>query len=219
MLILFDIDDTLLDHGRAERAAAGRLHGRIGSVEPLDDFLAKWSAALERHYPRYLAGEVSLIEQRRGRLRETVDRNLTDAAADGLYLEYFADYEQTWSLFSDVLPCLDRLAGHRLGVISNGQVEQQRRKLSQTGILDRFQLIVVSEQFGRAKPDPAIFRHACEAAGVRPAEAIYVGDRYDVDAQAARAAGLHGIWLDRRAASGTDHLPPIITSLEKLLVE
>jgi putative hydrolase of the HAD superfamily len=216
MLILFDIDDTLLDHSTAMQAAATRLHRHVGAADSLDSFVARWSAALEHHYSRYLAGAVTLEGQRRDRLREVVDPALTDDDADRMFAEYAAGYESAWSLFADAVPCLDDLAEHQLGIISNGYGDQQRRKLSQTGILDRFQCVVISDDFGCAKPDAAIFRHACDEVGESPAGAVYIGDRYDVDAEGARAAGLRGIWLDRRSQSGPDHAPPIIQSLSLL---
>jgi putative hydrolase of the HAD superfamily len=216
MLVLFDIDDTLLDHGAAERSAATLLHKRVSAPVPLEDFLVRWATALERHFARYLAEEVSYQGQRRDRVREVVDSSLSDEAADRLFADYLANYEAGWSLFSDVLPCLDSLSQHRLGVISNGQGHQQRRKLAQTGILDRFECLVISEECGCAKPDATIFLRACAQVGESPANSVYVGDRYDLDAQAARTAGLRGIWLDRNERATAENAPPIIGSLDRL---
>jgi putative hydrolase of the HAD superfamily len=216
MLVLFDIDDTLLDHGVSEHSATTLLHQQIGAAAPFDEFFAKWTAASERHFARYLAGEVSMDAQRRDRMREMVDAELSDETADRLFAGYLETYEAGWSLYPDVLPCLDSLAQHRLGVISNGQGALQRRKLTQTGIADRFGCVVISADFGRAKPDPAIFLRACAELGESPANSVYVGDRYDLDAQGARAAGLQGVWLDRKRGATAEHLPPIIASLESL---
>ncbi|MDF2808213.1 MAG: haloacid dehalogenase, partial [Cellulosimicrobium sp.] len=47
------------------------------------------------------------------------------------------------------------------------------------------------------KPDPRVFAEACARLGTDPARTAYVGDELDVDARAARAAGLVGVWLDR----------------------
>jgi putative hydrolase of the HAD superfamily len=216
MLILFDIDDTLLDHKSAERRAATLLYKSVEPPFSLEEFLVKWAAALERHFSRYLAGEVSYQGQRRDRVREVVESSLSDEAADRVFADYLVTYEASWSLFSDVLPCLDSLSEHRLGVISNGQGHQQRRKLAQTGILDRFQCLVISEECGIAKPDTAIFICACAQLGESSANSVYVGDRYELDAQAARTAGLRGIWLDRDKQSTAQHAPPIIESLNQL---
>jgi putative hydrolase of the HAD superfamily len=216
MLILFDIDDTLLDHSSASQRAAATLHQKIGASISQGEFVAKWADALERHYARYLAGEVSHKGQRRDRVRDVIDPSLSDDAADRTFAQYLDAYEAGWSLFSDVLPCLNSLSPHRLGVISNGPEQQQRRKLVQTGIVDRFACIVTSDEYGFAKPDPRIFRHACAQAGELPENSIYVGDRYHVDALAARAAGLSGVWLDRHQALSRNHAPPIIDSLVAL---
>src|SRR6266508_3993506 len=125
MLILFDIDDTLLDHGTSAWLAATSLHQRVGSALSPDEFCAQWTDALERHFARYLAGEVCYEGQRRARVREVIDPGLSDDEADRVIETYIAAYEAGWSLFADVIPCLDRLSGCRLGVISNGQGEQQ----------------------------------------------------------------------------------------------
>jgi putative hydrolase of the HAD superfamily len=217
MLILFDIDDTLVDHTGAATAGARVLHESVGSPLQRDEFLTRWGEALERNYDRYLAGELTLPELRRERVRDVVDRALTDAAADRLADIYQSGYEAGWSLFPDVTACLDRLASsHSLGIISNGDTRQQRNKLTAAGIAERFACILISEECGHSKPSKEIFLRACQIAGEPVTNAIYVGDRYDVDAEGARAAGLAGVWLDRRARATSDHLPPVIRGLDEL---
>ncbi len=218
MVVLFDIDETLLDHRTTERAAATALHRIAMVTRPVGDFVAAWSDALERHFRRYLAGELSYEDQRRARVREVVDATLDDEAADRLLMHYLDAYLAGSTLFPDVLPCLDRLArgGHRLGIISNGQSDHQRTKLTRCGIADRFEHILISEECGHHKPAPEIFAQACARMGEPPARAVYVGDRYDVDAEGARRAGLRGIWLDRHARAGAEHEAPIISSLDEL---
>jgi putative hydrolase of the HAD superfamily len=55
------------------------------------------------------------------------------------------------------------------------------------------------------KPDPAIFRAALQKLGVAPSEAIHVGDLPAVDFAGARAAGIHGILVDRRKQLAPSH--------------
>ena len=216
MLVLFDIDETLLDHRTTERAAATALHRSTASARPLEEFLAAWSDALERNFQRYLAGELSYEEQRRARVREVIAPALTDDAIDRLLAAYLDAYLNSSSPFPDVLPCLDRLSGHRLGIVSNGDTSHQRTKLARTGIADRFECIVISSECGHAKPAREIFLEACARLGESPASAVHIGDRYDLDAEGARRAGLRGIWLDRSGLACAEHQPPIISSLAEL---
>jgi putative hydrolase of the HAD superfamily len=218
MLVLFDVDDTLLDHSAASRSAAIALHRTLDTAIGVDDFVTSWSAALDRHYERYLRGEIDFNEQRRARVRDTVGSSLSNDDADEVFSRYLAAYENSWRLFPDVLGCLDRLSACRLGVISNGSVGQQRKKLSRTGIADRFACVVISDECGWTKPSAEIFHYACRIAGETPRDSAYIGDRYDTDAEPARRAGLVGIWLDRRHVRTSRHQDPVINTLEQLSV-
>ena len=214
--ILFDIDATLMDHDEAFRAGTAALHGHSGADADLAAFTARWSAAHRRNFDRFLAGALTHEEQRRARVRDTFGESVTDAEAERLFGVYIGAYENAWVLFDDALHCLDALSSYRLGVISNGQAAQQRAKLARLGIADRFAHVTISQDCGAAKPDPRIFRHACELCGIEPAAAVYVGDRYDVDAEGARRAGLTGVWLDRTRTASLRHVGPLIHSLAEL---
>lgn len=185
---LFDLDDALFAHAEAMRTA-------VGSASAFD----RWHALEEHHYHRYLAGELTFIEQRLARVRDFVGHPLTDDEAADWYAEYFARYRAAWSLHGDALPCLSLLAGAgvRLGLITNGERSFQQEKLDATGVTRLLEHIVASGEIGATKPDPRIFSAACGAFGVAPERALYVGDRFETDALGAAGAGLAGVWLDR----------------------
>ena len=67
----------------------------------------------------------------------------------------------------------------------------------QLGLPNWLQLIVTSQEVGFTKPHPKIFQAAIKRAGVKPSEAIYVGDQYQYDIVGANEAGMRGILLDR----------------------
>ena len=152
--VFFDIDDTLVQHTAAIHAATVALHGRLVPHVPFEEFHGRWKAAHARHYPRFLRGESSYLESSRNRVREGIDPAITDAAADEIFTTYLADYESGWTLYDDVVPCLDKLRHVPLGIISNGRTTEQHRKLSTLGVADRFKCVCVSEDVGIAKPDP-----------------------------------------------------------------
>ena len=63
-----------------------------------------------------------------------------------------------------------------------------------------------------AKPDPRAFELACVHFGVPARAAVYIGDWLEVDALAATAAGLRGIWLNRTG----DAVPPRVQAVDNL---
>ena len=85
----------------------------------------------------------------------------------------------------------------------------RQAKLRRTGLDRHFEVVMTSSTLGAAKPCPEAFLLACELLSADPAPVAHVGDRLDVDAQAATAAGLRGTWLDRDGRGGGDHIPTI----------
>jgi len=217
--VFFDIDDTLVQHTAAMKAATVALHGRLAADVPFEEFHARWKAAHATHYPRFLRGEKSYAESARARVRDAVDPAITDAAADEIFATYLSEYESGWALYDDVIPCLDKLRHVPLGVISNGRTIEQKRKLKTLGVADRFSCVCVSEDLGIAKPASEIFLHACRELRVAPGDALYVGDQYELDACAASAAGLQSVWLNRRETQRQDCKVPAIGSLDGLTME
>ena len=200
MVILFDVDDTLIDHSSAERKAALLFYRRFcDQLAGLDDvsFCMRWHAAAERHFAAYNAGECSYQEQRRRRIREFLGPALSDQAADELFTVYLVNYEASLALFPDALPCLDVLRG-RLGIISNNGSDATWLKLERMQIADRFAVVVTPDTIGVSKPDRRIFEAACARLDVSPGGAAFVGDKLTTDARAAANAGLTGVWLNRQ---------------------
>jgi len=64
------------------------------------------------------------------------------------------------------------------------------------GLTAYFDFILSAGEVNSWKPDPEIFHHAVERAGIRPEAAIYVGDNYFADIVGARGAGLVPVLYD-----------------------
>ena len=221
MVIFFDIDGTLLDNARAERLAAGAFQRDHCGLFPesSQEFVARWGQITQRHIQRYLAGEITFQGQRRARLQELFKRHRTidDDEADKLFASYLKQYEENWKLFPDVKPCLKDLSGETMGIISNGDSEQQRQKLTTLGISGCFAIVVISGEIGISKPDSGIFRAACQAANESPEACWYVGDSFRTDVLGSRQVGMRGVWLNRSGnESAIDNNYVTISSLSEL---
>jgi putative hydrolase of the HAD superfamily len=80
--------------------------------------------------------------------------------------------------------------GYKIGLISNvnsrGQVPLN---LTQYGIIQYFNPIVLSSEYKRRKPDPSIFHYAARLSNTPASECIYIGDRIARDVLGAKRAG------------------------------
>jgi 5'-nucleotidase len=81
--------------------------------------------------------------------------------------------------------------------------------LRAAGVAELFDVIVVSDEIGWRKPRPEIFEAALERLGVAPREALFVGDRADIDVVGAQRMGMAVAWVNRdRTPLPTGIAPP-----------
>ena len=232
--VLFDVDDTLVDTRGAfgdALVAVGRHYLPPGLADArADELLTVWRADRGDHYRAYTRGELSFTEQRRLRandLHRIFGGPPLDGAAFAVWDEAFERaFADGWRAHPDAPPVVDRLlaAGLRVGALSNAGVAYQVDKLARVGLGDRVPMLVGIDTLDLGKPHPEVFVAAAGRLGTEPARTVYVGDELDIDAAAARAAGLVGIWLDRpgvRRVTVTDEEiaaagVPVITTLAEL---
>ena len=120
------------------------------------------------------------------------------------------------------LDVLEQLASRfRLGLVSNfDHGPTARRILADHGITGFFAAIVISDDFGRRKPHPAIFAAALRELGVALEDALFIGDSISDDVVGAQNARLKVVWLNpKRRPLPPDVKPPEyeITELRELL--
>jgi len=83
--------------------------------------------------------------------------------------------------------------GLKLGVITDGITIKQWEKLIRLGIVDFFDDVITSEEFGLGKPNIEFFEYGINKMNLNPDETIYVGDRVDRDIIPAKKVGMRTI--------------------------
>lgn len=206
--VFFDLDDTLLDHRHAERAALADLHVTFGDhvghhalAHLHTSYRASNSGAL---WADYGAGRISSAELKK--LRS--ERFLAAVGAAGLDPLAFSDayldrYAAHWTWAAGARDAFHATADRLpVGILTNGFREQQRGKLARfPEIARRAAVVVVSEEVGVAKPHRGVFDHALGEASravgraLAPAEVVLVGDSLASDVEGARGAGWQAVWV------------------------
>lgn len=219
--VLFDLDDTLWPIVpvivRAESILFDWLtaHAPRVAQQFTIEGLRKRRLALLAKNPRYA---INLRELRHAALCEVFASCGEDPGKVDHAMQVFSEARNSVTPFEDVHPTLARLHGRvALGSVSNGVAD-----LDAIGMAHYFQTSIAAHSFGSAKPDPAIFHAACEALGVAPAEAVYIGDDPVLDVEGAQQAGMLAVWMNRSALQPRrilpDHIEPdaVCTTLYEL---
>ena len=211
--VIFDLDGTLLDRHRSFELFARDQWRR---------FAAALHPASEEEYVRALVERDREGYGHRGALfADTVMHyGLPAALADTLRRDFRDGFAGACVLFPDAMPTLEalRAAGFTLGLITNGSVGMQSRKLESLALRPLFDTVLISDAEGVHKPDPEIFRRALERLGVDAAQACYVGNHPDVDVAGARAAGVKAIWRRDPFFPDPDEADAVIEELAELLI-
>jgi putative hydrolase of the HAD superfamily len=113
----------------------------------------------------------------------------------------YREHDPAIKPFPEVAPLLSSFKGrYLLGLVSDGYLDVQRRKLRALGLAEWFDVTVFSDEWGREawKPSPCAFQILLERFGHLPGEeAVYVGDNPAKDFLAARKAGMTSVHVRR----------------------
>jgi len=222
--VLFDLFDTLVrfDRDRLPRVEIrGRtVHSTVGLLHPI---LAAWapSVTLEALYTALTdswkeAERRRAIDHREVAATERFEHlfrclSLDPAACPAdLVTSLLEAHRRELSRAAEFPahhgPLLADLARrYRLAVVSNFDYSPTALGiLQEAGVVDLFATVVVSDAVGWRKPAPVIFHQALEQLGVGPGQALFVGDRADIDVAGARGIGMPVAWIN----PARDPLPP-----------
>lgn len=188
---LFDLDNTLWDRDAAIRATGRLLHETwpaVRAAASADEAEAKFAAFDERG----LAGRERLIART---LEEWPGIGLSHEALAAWYLQAS---RAVLPQDPDVFPLLHDLnvAGVPWGIVTNGPSSGQHLTIRSRGLEGLTGCVVVSEEAGCRKPDPAIFHVALDCLGMPASrDVLFVGDDVAADMVGAQGVGLSTAWV------------------------
>jgi putative hydrolase of the HAD superfamily len=204
--ILFDLDFTLVDNDVGWRrlwpAVAERFAERYPGFDP-EEFESRSYEFADRHYQLLLRGDIDYDTYRRDYVRHGVEP--WGELEDDLYAAYSDARTRSVDLielFGDAAETIRslRARGLKIGILTNGPSELQRRKLRLIGIEDEVDAVAISEEIGVSKPEPEAYAKAVAMLGLEPDEVAMVGDHVVNDVAGALAAGLAAaVWVERRS--------------------
>lgn len=205
--LLFDADGTLFDYDAAEIAAI---------AQTFADFELPYAAAdgdlyrqiNHQFWQRFERQEVTLAELRVGRFRQLFTELQMSPDLDAFSQVYLQQLAVQSHLFAGVDSLIRDLHGrYHLALITNGLADVQRPRLERSGLRPYFAAVIVSDEVGVGKPDPAIFDIAFARMGQPLKEQVLmIGDGLTSDMAGGINYGLDTCWLNMKNKTA-DGLP------------
>jgi len=200
--IYFDLDDTILDHRRAEKLALKDVYEEYADSIGTGDFHVMHDAYREINgavWRAYSDGDLDKEGAKYTRFKRLLDRFNSDSTVDPDTLSdcYLRHYSKYWTSISGAEEAIQELhRNFQLGILTNGFSEIQHRKLDQfPTVKNACSTVVVSDEIGSMKPNPEIFTHATALANCERSQILYVGDSLRSDVHGGLAAGWQVAWF------------------------
>ncbi len=195
--LLLDADGTLLDYPAAE-AQALRQTLQDAAIPPDAPTVDAYQRINRGHWDALTRGETTPDRLRVERWADLLDHLDASHDASELAEAYVWHLGQAGILLDGALQATRDLAvDHRLCLVTNGLGDVQRSRLGVAELLDLFDVLVISDEIGFAKPDARYFSEAfARMGGPDPARTLMVGDHLDADIRGGAAAGCDPAWIN-----------------------
>jgi len=194
--VIFDLDDTLFDCTGtlldASRRRAAEVMVAAGLPMDVDACVALQMSLADMHGPHFMVfDEIARLH------------DLDDDVVDDAWRAYNSDAVGEIELFDDVMPTLDflRRQGIMCFLLSSGVHRRQAKKVRRLGLRDAFDDVLIND-VERGQMLSECMRHLLDKHGLRPAEALVIGNRPQGKIRVANDLGartaqmLHGRFRD-----------------------
>lgn len=221
--LFFDLDHTIWDFDKNAEETLQELFlvydlPKLGLHSP-DLFIETYTRNNHQLWADYHTGKIDKQTLRETRFKKTfLDLGLSPDVIPGQFEDdYVAICPTKTNLFEGAHETLQYLqAKYTMHLITNGFKESQDLKIRGAGIGRYFNQVIVSEDVGVNKPDPAIFRHALDVAGAEKETSIMIGDSLEADVMGALNFGMDAVYFNPAGLPKPAHVPLQITRLNEL---
>ncbi len=220
--LLIDLDDTLLDwHETERRALTGVIRRKFGreltadEVKTYNEINAQCWKLLERK----LINKEQLKAKRFSEFLTSLGIAADEETVREVNLVYMQDLSRTVVEFPDAAHVCRALAErYGLFLITNGTDWVQRGRLAGMSFTDVFEGIVISDEVGCNKPDPAFLRGVTDVTGdTDPAHYLVIGDSLTSDIAFGKAIGADTVWVQSRGDGRPGEATYTVRKLDELL--
>lgn len=218
-ILLFDLDDTLLDFCANETDSLSKLFSQYGYTFS-DELFQVYNSVNKQLWADYENGNIVLEDVLNSRFSETMLR--LGKVVDGIewenqYRELLGNGCQRMEGALEV--CQNLSVSHRLVVITNGITKTQIKRLKQSGLYEFFEDIFDSQSIGHQKPSKEFFTYVIShIKDFNRNEALIIGDSLNSDIKGGILSGIDTCWINKKLQKCSAEIQSTytITSLTEL---
>lgn len=207
--LLFDVDDTLLDFGAAEREALRLLfeEQKIPLTNEIEAHYKNINQGLWKDFEEGKINRDEVVNTRFSILFKAYNREVDGTLLEKSYRIYLEEGNQ---LVNGALELITDLQNrYEIYIVTNGVSKTQYKRLRASGLHPLFKDIFVSEDTGFQKPMKEFFDYVfARIPNFNVKQALIIGDSLSSDIKGGKIAGLDTCWYNpERKPNNTDIVP------------
>lgn len=208
-LVLFDADGTLWDYDAGERQALTEALERV-KLPCGQEVISRYRAINAELWGLIERAVVSTEFVRVERFRRLLAELGSPLQAESIASDYLSRLAMQAVPMDGAARLLEQLSGRvKMAILTNGISAVQRSRFALSGFGGHIEQLIISEEVGVAKPDPAVFAYAMNLMGCPDRKRVLmVGDSLSSDIKGGAAAHVATCWFNPSAAPNTSGVLP-----------
>ncbi len=197
--LLWDVDGTLLDFGKAEEYGIRKCFELFSLGECTDEMLSRYSLINKKYWEMLERNELTKPEVLRGRFEEFFkSEGIEFNKIDEFNLEYQYRLGDKVFFCDNGLETVQSLKGKvKQYAVTNGTYVAQNRKLKESGLDEIFDGVFISDKVGYEKPSIEFFKAVQNEIGeFKSDEVMIIGDSLTSDIKGGNNAGILCCWYN-----------------------
>lgn len=208
-ILLFDVDNTLLDFDANEKESFKSMILEKGE-EYSEELYETYKKMNQKMWEAVERGEVTIddvLYTRFSKLMKMYGKNVDGVEYENTYRFYLNQGIQEMPNVNEVLTELKK--NYRLYVITNGIRETQESRMKRSGLVKYFEDIFISESIGANKPSSEFFDYVKKnIAGFDQSKTLIIGDSLTSDIKGGNLYGIDTCWFCKEGTvNNTDIIP------------
>ncbi len=197
--LLWDVDGTLLDFGKSEEYGIRKCFEIFGLGECTDEMLSRYSKINRKYWQMLETGKITKRQVLTERFVEFFSfENINFNRVDEFNDEYQIRLGDKFFFCDNAFETVTALKGkYKQYAVTNGTIVAQQRKLKQSGLINIFDDVFISDKIGFEKPNIEFFNAVQQKIGkFNRDEVMIIGDSLSSDMKGGNNADIHCCWYN-----------------------
>ncbi len=210
-LLIFDADGTLFDFDKTEKLALKNTFLKNNLGRFTSDKIFIYQKVNKQIWKEFEDGQISAeklkVERFKRFLHEIGKPNISPSQVSDGFLFYLSQN-------SDLLPGAENLLTElsmkfRLVLMTNGLTKVQKPRFANSSIAKYFELLIISEEIGLAKPNHEIFDYTFQKLNFTDkSKTLIIGDNLSSDIQGGINFGIDSCWFNSKKKENNSTILP-----------